>query len=326
MTLDEAAGRFRDGNDFILTSHESPDADGLGAEYALAVALSATGKKIRAVNADDYPPKYAFIDERGIIEVLGAAKLEDSDLSGTTVVLIDTNDIQYTGDMADIVLSRAGSIILFDHHEAMGVTREEACSVPDASSTCEMVHYVLKKLGIPIAKDVARALFAGIVYDTGSFSYAKTSASTLAAALDLVRKGANPSMIHNLLYESSATSVLLLRKEVLSTLELHHEDQIAIQVMNKETLMSTGASYEDAEDLINVPLQGKSIEVSVFFKMNYSGILRCSLRSKGSVNVAHVAQSFGGGGHKTAAGFKSPYPLDTIKKKVLELIGSILPN
>jgi phosphoesterase RecJ-like protein len=99
-----------------------------------------------------------------------------------------------------------------------------------------------------------------------------------------------------------------------------------MQIMSKETLLESGASYEDAEDLINVPLQSKTVEVSVFFKSNSEGVLRCSLRSKGFVNVAQLAQSFGGGGHKTAAGFKCPYPLDTIRKKVLELIRPTLPD
>jgi len=326
MTLDETVALFRDGDNFILTSHESPDADGLGAQYALRVVLEAMGKKVQAVNADVYSQKYAFIDERKVIGVLRSSNVADQDLSQSTIVLLDTNDIKYTGEMADIALSRAGNILVFDHHEAKGVTNNEACSMPEASSTCEMAYYLIKALGQDIAPDVAVALFAGIVYDTGSFSYAKTSQSTFQAALDLVNLGVVPARIHNLLYESSSTSVLLLRKAVLSTLELHHGDALAIQVMDKDMLMACGASYEDAEDLINIPLLAKSVEVSAFFKVNMEGVLRCSLRSKGAVNVAHLAQSFGGGGHRTAAGFKSPYPLETIKKKVLELIGPALPG
>lgn len=326
MNLDEVAEFFLKNDDFILTSHESPDADGLGAEYALKLALEAAGKTARAVNADLYSDKYAFIDEKNIIESLGGTDLLDRDMSQATVVLIDTNDIQYTGEMADIALARAARILIFDHHEAKGVTRDEACSLPDMSSTCEMAYWAIKRMGSDITRDMATALLAGIVYDTGSFSYAKTGKTTFQAALDLVTLGASPSEIHGALYESSETSALLLRKEVLSTLELHAHNALAFQTMGRNALERTGASYEDAEDLINVPLQGKSVEVSVFFKENLAGTLRCSLRSKGAINVAHVAQSFGGGGHRTAAGFKSPYPLETIKKKVLELLSSALPD
>lgn len=95
--------------------------------------------------------------------------------------------------------------------------------------------------------------------------------------------------------------------------------------LKKEDLTASGASYEDAEDLVNIPLQDKSVEVSILFKENQEGRLRCSLRSKGGVNVAHVAQSFGGGGHKSAAGFTCPAPLARTKEDVLQSIARALP-
>ncbi|MBN2873489.1 MAG: bifunctional oligoribonuclease/PAP phosphatase NrnA, partial [Spirochaetales bacterium] len=149
---------------------------------------------------------------------------------------------------------------------------------------------------------------------------------TFEVALDLVHRGADPAAIHRALYESASTSVLLLRKAVLSTLELHAENRIAIQHMTREMLADTGSTSQDSEGLINVPLQAADVAVSVFLKENEEGLLRCSLRAKGGVNVAQIAQSFGGGGHRSAAGFKSPFPLETIKSRVLELLKSALPD
>jgi phosphoesterase RecJ-like protein len=326
VNIDEAATFFIDHDNYILTSHESPDADGLGAQYALAMGLKALGKRCRVVNAEKHSGKYGFIDQKSIIKTLADSSLETEDLSGTTVVLVDTNDIHFTGTMANLVLDRVGLIFVFDHHEALASPSGEACSIPSASSTCEMAYQVLMKIGAPITEDMAMALLAGIVYDTGSFAWAKTSAETFAAALELTRRGASPTVIHSALYESSSISVLLLRKAVLSTLELYHDDTIAIQTMTRKILAETGSSYEDGEDLINIPLMGKSVQVSMLFKENPEGILRCSMRAKGLVNVAHIAQSFGGGGHRRASGFKSPYPLETIKAKVLEILtGEITP-
>jgi bifunctional oligoribonuclease and PAP phosphatase NrnA len=325
VTIDEAALFFTDHDNYILTSHESPDADGLGAQYALARGLIALGKRCRVINAEDHSPKYSFIDKKSIIKTLAESGIETEDLSGTTIVLVDTNDIHFTGIMADSVLSRAGRVFIFDHHEALLAPGAEMCSITSASSTCEMVYQVLVRIGATIETDMAMALLAGIVYDTGSFAWAKTSTQTFAAALELTRLGANPSEVHSALYESSTISVLLLRKAVLSTLELHHGDTIAFQTMTSKTLAETGASYEDGEDLINMPLMGKSVQVSMLFKENSEGVLRCSMRAKGLVNVAHIAQSFGGGGHRLASGFKSPYPLETIKSKVLEILTSAIP-
>ena len=122
------------------------------------------------------------------------------------------------------------------------------------------------------------------------------------------------------MYESSTIGALILQKTALSTLELASDNRIAIQTLGRKDLVYSGADYEDAEDLINIPLQSGTVEVSVFFKENMEGRLRCSLRSKGAVNVAHIAQNFGGGGHKTASGFTCDRPLARMKEAVLESI------
>lgn len=324
MTIAETATFLAAGNHFILTSHSMPDADGLGAEYALARGLKILKKDVRVINADQCADSYRFIDQRGIVESLDPGSLDEQAIRRTTVVMIDTNDIQYTGDMADALIAKAADTLIIDHHEVKERMDTRICSVPDLSSTCEIAYRILEALGIPVDPDMAAALFAGIVFDTGSFAYSKTGTGTFQVALALIEQGANPSGIHRSLYESSSISVLLLNKAVLSTLELHADNRIAIQTMTAETLRETGSSYEDAEGLINVPLQAACIEVSVFFKENEQGTLRCSLRSKGSVNVAQIAQSFGGGGHKSAAGFKSPFPLALIRARVLELVSAAL--
>ena len=326
MTLAETATYLAGRDDFILSSHEGPDADGLGAEFALGTALSSFGKKVRIVNAERYSDCYAFIDSTGIIESLMEAKLDDETIRRSTVVLVDTNDVMYTGDVADRIVSKAAETLVIDHHELKGEGSGRICSMPGLSSTCEIIYRIISEMAYDIQEKVASALFAGIVYDSGSFAYSKTGVGTFEVALDLVRRGANPSKIHGALYESSAISVLLLRKDVLSTLELHAGDRIAIQTMTRDVVRNTGSNYQDSEGLINVPLQAAAVEVSVFFKEDDEGTLRCSLRGKGNVNVAQIAQNFGGGGHKSAAGFKSPYPLETIKAKVLLLVESALAD
>ena len=279
-----------------------------------------------ASNAERYSDLYGFIDVTGIIENLPEARLDGETLKRSTVVLVDTNDVMYTGNVADSIVMKAAETLVIDHHEMKGEGPGRICSMPNLSSTCEMVYRIITEMGYDIQESVASALLAGMVFDTGSFAYSKTGAGTFEAALDLVRRGANPSKIHGALYESSAVSVLLLSKAVLSTMELHSMNRIAIQTMTRDVVKSTGSSYQDSEGLINVPLQAAAVEVSVFLKEDAEGTLRCSLRAKGNVNVAQIAQNFGGGGHKSAAGFKSPYPLETIKAKVLLLVESALTD
>jgi bifunctional oligoribonuclease and PAP phosphatase NrnA len=326
MTISDVAAFLSKGDDYIITSHESPDADGLGAEYALSRALSAMGKRIRVINAERHAASYDFIDKKKIIEWYPKAQLDPSSLSTSTVILMDTNDIQYTGVVAELIVSKAANIVVIDHHEAKNPDISNLCLIPSYSSTCEMTFRIILEMGQAISADMATALFAGMVFDTGSFAYSKTSAATFEAALELVRRGADPTFVHGALYESASTSALLLRKEILSTLELFAGDKVAVQTMTADVLAKTGSSYQDAEGLINVPLQAAAVEVSIFFKENEEGTLRCSMRSKGRINVANIAQNFGGGGHKSAAGFKSPDELGQIKAAVLELVSAELSH
>jgi phosphoesterase RecJ-like protein len=120
--------------------------------------------------------------------------------------------------------------------------------------------------------------------------------------------------------ESASRGALLLQKQSLSTLEFYEEGRIAIQTLRKEDFLSCGANFEDAEILVNIPLKAKEVEVSLLIKETPEGEVRCSLRSKGKINVSKVAQVFGGGGHAHAAGFKSRLNQEETLKKLLECV------
>jgi phosphoesterase RecJ-like protein len=321
MTLDDLAAYFQAHDDFVVVSHEGPDADGIGAAYALVIALESIGKRAAAVVPDALPPKFRFIDRRGLFMSLAAGDLP---FSPRVIVIVDTHDLSYVGARVEALLGTAEGRVLIDHHEQKTDCIEPALLDPAASSSCELVYLLAKRLGAVLPEDAAEAVFAGIVYDTGSFAYPKTGERTFACALELVQQGVKPYVVHNRMYESSSIGVLILQKTVFSSLELHSENRIAVQTLLRADLAASGASYEDAEDLVNTPLQGRTIEVSILFKENLEGKLRCSLRSKGHMNVAHIAQSFGGGGHKTAAGFTCQYPLERVKGDVLQTIGRAL--
>jgi phosphoesterase RecJ-like protein len=309
---------------FVLTAHQSPDADGLAAEYALAIALRGMGKKCEVLNSDPTPERYAFIDQRGIINWAETADISKIDLEKTLCLVLDTNDRLNIGKVEETILKRTPETLFIDHHVIPPGDNSRGYLDPSASSTSEMVFGILEKLGVKIESDMALALFAGISYDTGSFIYQRTTERTFEVALALVRAGANPTQVHSFLHESASTSALLLMQSSLSSLELFDEARVAVQTLSAETFNKLQAHYSDAEDLINIPLQAKSVEVSVLFKVTADGTNRCSLRSKGKVNVANLAQMFGGGGHKTASGFKYSGSMEETREKLMDLIHSLL--
>jgi bifunctional oligoribonuclease and PAP phosphatase NrnA len=319
MTIDGMAEFLRDHDGFAIVSHDGPDADGLGAGYALALVLGALGKRVLALIAGEIPPKFRFIDQRGLFKPVAAGD-GSAPADGLIPIIVDTHDLGYLSERCAELVTRAGRCLVIDHHEPRGEPGELELIDASSSSCCELAFLIVKSLGAELPIDAAEALYAGIVYDTGSFSYPKTSERTFECALELVRLGVRPYELHKRMYESASDGILFLQKAVISSLEMGLGGKVAIQSLGRDELAASGAAYEDAEDLVNIPLQDKRVEVSVLFKENLEGKLRCSLRSKGAVNVARIAQAFGGGGHKTASGFTCASPLARSKDDVLQSI------
>lgn len=323
MNLVEFCDVLTNHNNFIITTHMSPDPDALGAEIGLFRALKKAGKNVQIINATNYASRYRFLEQEHCIETISDTNTVMLNDKAWSIILVDTNDITFIGNMAEYVTVDDPRLYIIDHHD-MPSDQHNMLILSGYSSTCEIIFDIIKMLNIEPDALCASALLTGIIYDTGSFAYSKTGIHTFEVAAELYKYGANPTQIHSHLYESSSTSVLLLKKAVLSTLELFHNDQIAMLLLTQEILNSTKAELEDANDIINMPLQSESVKISIFLKQESRKQVRCSLRSKGTINVASIAQDFGGGGHRNAAGFRSELPLKIVKEKVIKHIESQL--
>lgn len=310
---------------FIITSHETPDADAIGSECALVRALRSLGKEAMILNADPIPRKLAFLDPDRIIQVLERGDQLPADIGEYSLLMLDTNDAQNIGLIAAMVLPRVREHFIIDHHEQEEDLLAGNFIQKSASSTAEILYQLLREMNVPIDKEMAQALFTGLVYDTGSFIYPKTTALTFEIARDLVAKGVRPNIVYTKLYESNSISALILQTRVLATLELFFSNHVSLLTMTREMVVDSGANYDEADQLINIPLRSEDIRVSVFLKQNPAGLFRCSLRSKANINVAEIAQSFGGGGHRTAAGFKCRDTLEKTKQLVLEKLRTHFP-
>jgi len=304
-------------NFFIITAHETPDGDAIGSECAMKLALDSLNKKSFIINADQMAHKYDFLDPEGQIIVYNETTIPKN-LKKYTLLILDTNDVENIGSVATSILPFVKQFFIIDHHESNDEKINHNLIESNASSTCEILYDLFSDMNIIFDLPLAQAIFVGIVYDTGSFIYPKTTAKTFDIAHELVLKGVNPNKVYSKIYESNSISALKLQSKVLASLNLYYNQQVAVQVMLKEDLWECGALYEESDTLINIPLKSETVKVSVFFKENKDGILRCSMRSKGNIDVSEIAQHYEGGGHRTAAGFKSKYPLEIIKRKVLK--------
>jgi phosphoesterase RecJ-like protein len=311
---------------FIITAHETPDGDALGSEYAMLLALRKLGKTARILNADPAPQKFAFVATSGEFEVLVRKEQIPEDIGEYGLFILDVNDINNIGQVATLVLPRVKEYFIVDHHDSETVQLSKNHIEQNASSTCEILYLLFREMKLELDLPIARALYMGILYDTGSFIYPKTTAVTFEIAHDLVSLGVQPNDTYVSVYESNSISSLVLMSKVLATLQLHYDNKVAVQTMTQDLLREAGAIYEESDLLINIPLRSADVRVSVFFKENLEGVKRCSLRSKGNIDVAAIAQSFGGGGHKTAAGFKCVRPFDVMQVEILEMLHEYFNN
>jgi len=305
---------------FLICGHESPDADALGSAYGLFWILKMLGKTVCIRNSDPSPYKYRFYDGNGDIQSWEEAPLDPEEQKRTHLLIVDTNDLNNIGVLGRELLPSFADYYIIDHHEHLLPHLEHQYIDKNASSTSEMIFEIARDLGVSLPLGAAKGLFMGIMFDTGSFIYPKTSPRTFETARDLMELGVSPYEINTYLWESNSIGFLKLQSKVLSSLEIYHQNSVAILEMTAKDLEETEGKYTEVDHLINIPLKSADIRVSIFFKENEEGLLKCSLRSKGDINVVNIAHDFGGGGHKNAAGFKSPYPLAEIKEKVLEKV------
>jgi phosphoesterase RecJ-like protein len=308
---------------FVLTTHFGADADGIGAELLLKDILEKLGKEIKIIHDSPVSERFSFmVPPESSIESWDREKHGEF-ARKSALIMLDTSDEYNIGKMTE-ALSLVLEVWVLDHHELNPLSTLEGYVDSTAASTSEMVLRIADHFKIIPEKKAAAAAFAGIVYETGSFAYMKTSESTFLSAARLIRFGARPYDTYQALFESASTGALLLQKKVLSTLDIQAGGRAAVQILRKEDLVSTGANIEDAENFINLPLKSQEVKVSVLIKENKDGMVRCSLRSKGQLNVSKIAQIFNGGGHTTAAGFKSKWGVEETLEQVLRSIETAL--
>lgn len=293
---------------FVITSHVRPDGDAIGSAVALAEGLRAIGKDARVVNRDAPPEAYQAFPNVGEIEVAETIAGEFDAL-----VVLECGDLGRTGLQN---VDRA-FIINIDHHPGNTGYGQVRWFDGSASACAELVYAILIELGAPISASMATHLYVAIVTDTGSFRYPGVSPRTFTICASLLEAGADPVSIARRLFDGNTLPRLRLQAMVMRTLDLDEDDRIALVRLDPGMVETSGATMDDTDGLINVPLSVRQIQAVVFFKPGDPGQFRVSLRSKGTIDVGRVARAFGGGGHRNAAGCTMAGPLDDVRSRLL---------
>ena len=321
MTFDELHQYLLTHDDFLLISHADPDGDAIGCQVGLYEILTKIGKNVLILNSDEHEEKYRGFDLEGVVHNLASGAPVPPDLSSRILILMDTSDYQHTHLAKDLLLPFGKEVLIIDHHTPPAQWPKLAYIDDTAAAASQIVFQLAQKFGVELSKGAAAALFMGIVYDTGSFIYPKTSPQTFDTAKQLVELGVKPIEVHSALYETIEPSKMKLLAKVQATMQLWHSDRTAFQLVTQDMLLATESEMESSENFINYPLKCTSVLVSVLIKEMTPGKFRCSLRSKGIVDISGLALSHGGGGHRTAAGFPCPpLPAEQLKEWILEAV------
>jgi len=294
----------------LITTHKNPDGDAIGSSLGWFNFLKKLGKNVKVIYRDRIPFFFDFLPGVEKVEIK-----EEIDEEFDWVIITDVSDPKRTG----FETIPAKKSLVIDHHITAEPFTDYSIVEPEISSTCELSYHIMKLIDESLIDlSVALPIYTGILTDTGGFNYSNTSPETHEVAAELLKKGVNPYHVYTNIFERNRINKLRLLELVLRTLSFELNQKVAHITLFKKFLEETGAYPEESEGFINYPRSIAGVEVALFFKEIEEGFWKVSMRSKGKVNVAEVAKSFGGGGHRMAAGFEFEGNLEELKKELLK--------
>jgi phosphoesterase RecJ-like protein len=300
---------------FMITSHIRPDGDGLGSGLALYWMLRSLGKEAEVVLHDRVPPAYHVLPGAAAVKVQ-----EDLEDSYDAAFIIECSDVDRPG----LKSLRNQFVVNIDHHSTTEPFGDINWIDSTAAAVGEMIYNLCKALGVEVTREIADCVYTALLTDTGSFHFSNTTERTLKIASELVRRGVEPARISQALFYSYPFSRIKLLGMVLSNIERDESGRVAWVTMDREMMYEADASEEDADGIVNHALSVNDVDAVAFFKELSPGIYRVSLRSKGKTNVARIAETFGGGGHRNAAGCRVNGEICEVKRQVIGALQTAL--
>jgi bifunctional oligoribonuclease and PAP phosphatase NrnA len=297
---------IENGRRFLVAAHARPDGDAIGSILACGMMLQQLGKQVDMVSRDRVPVIYRHLP---CIKAIRIADTVDGDYDA--VILLECDSPERTG----LCGLEGRFIINIDHHFSGKLFANVNWIENDACAVAAMVYDLAMLAGVRITPEMATCLYVAVLTDTGSFCYAGTGARAFDIAADLVRHGANPVSVAQDVYFSNPASKMLILGAALSRLK--REGRMAWLWITQQDMLYTAAAEEDCEGLVNYAIGIDGIDLAVFLRELKNGRIRLSLRSKGEINVARIAEYFGGGGHCHASGCTIDGPLAAATDRIL---------
>ena len=313
---------LKNSNHIIIASHTNPDGDAIGSLIAMGIALDTLGKNTTLYNESPIPSAYRFLPSvERIVRQIKETNIYD------TAVILDCADFQRIGKLSSAV-SRIPVIINIDHHTTNTGFGNINLIDTSACATAEIIYNLLIEMALPINNStIATSIYTGILTDTGSFRFSNTNKSAFAICEKMVEAGVDPYNVARNIYGRYSLGRIKLLTMALESIKISDNGKMSMMILTKGMLDETGTRPDDINGLINYAKSIENVKVAVLIHELSNGKrvsekpnnYHVSLRSDGTVDVAVIASSFGGGGHNRAAGFSTDSTLSNIKTQMLNI-------
>ena len=304
----------------IISTHKHPDGDGLGSELALYYALKKIQKDVRILNLDQVPSRYVFLNTDQHVQ---SYRTKHSPLQKTDIALIvDTNDSRLLEDLFTQIENVCDHILFIDHHIPVknGPQPTQGSYIDtNATSTGEIIFRLIKELNIPLDKNIARALYTSIIFDTNFFRYVHSSGEPHRIAAELLEYERNPMEISQNIFGNYTVNKLKFLSKILGQVEYFNNQCFALLIITQKDILDHQLTYDDCLDVIDIVMNVRSLEAAILFlEVKGTNCYKISLRSKGKINVSVIADSLGGGGHLYSSGAFVKGDLNVFKTQIID--------
>lgn len=287
-------------NNFLLTAHLNADGDAIASVLAVSLFLDKIKKNYHIIFHDQsIDPKYNYIKNWAKIESFNEKmknKLKDKIKAA---LIFDAPGNKRLGDVFQLI-ANGTTCLKIDHHPAEDVYNPDDWVDTQASSTSAMVYEIIAQSPVKMNKDIAEAIYTGIIFDTGRLSFSNTRSRDFEICSYLTKEGVDPGIVTNNMFFNNKVAALRVMGEGLKNIKQYLDGNVTvISLFNKDL---NGVQQYDIEDLANYSVSLRDSEVGIFIREIEPGAFKISLRSKSFVNVSEIARHFDGGGHIRAAG------------------------
>lgn len=299
----------------VITSHLRPDGDSICTGLGLFFMGELLGKKVSFINVDETPFPFNHFPDADKINI-GQIYPQSFDL----VILLECANVSRSGQKN---LDNYFKINI-DHHYSNDYYADINWVEPKASAVAELAFELGEEVDIKFTPQIANHLYCAIISDTGSFQFSNTTAKSFEVCHKLIKYGANPVKVNDLLFHNNPPQKIKLLGRILSTLKMNKKGNIAIITMFKKHLDFLNLDKIDTEDITTLVRSIKGVQIVLFFKEIERDKFRISIRSKGNADAAWIAEHFGGGGHFHAAGFSTMGKYRKLIKEIPQKVDSLL--